>query len=47
VQELIDFAHERVGYKAPEEIEFLDEIPLNPIGKIDRVALKARASAHH
>jgi long-chain acyl-CoA synthetase len=47
VQELIDFARERVGYKAPEEIEFLDEIPLNPTGKVDRVALKARASAHH
>jgi long-chain acyl-CoA synthetase len=47
VQELIDFARERVGYKAPEEIEFLDQIPLNPTGKVDRVALKARASAHH
>jgi long-chain acyl-CoA synthetase len=47
VQELIDFARERVGYKAPEEIELLDEIPLNPTGKVDRVALKARASAHH
>jgi long-chain acyl-CoA synthetase len=46
-QDLIDFARERVGYKAPEEIEFLDEIPLNPTGKVDRVALKARASAHH
>jgi acyl-CoA synthetase (AMP-forming)/AMP-acid ligase II len=46
-QELIDFARERVGYKAPEEIEFLDEIPLNATGKVDRVALKARASAHH
>jgi acyl-CoA synthetase (AMP-forming)/AMP-acid ligase II len=47
VQELIDFARERVGYKAPEEIEFLEEIPLNPTGKVDRVSLKARASAHH
>jgi long-chain acyl-CoA synthetase len=46
-QDLIDFARERVGYKAPEEIEFLDEIPLNPTGKVDRVALKARASARH
>jgi long-chain acyl-CoA synthetase len=46
-QELIDFARERVDYKAPEEIEFLDEIPLNATGKVDRVALKARASAHH
>ncbi len=47
VQELIDFCHARIGYKAPEEIEFLDEMPLNPTGKTDRVALKARASAHH
>jgi long-chain acyl-CoA synthetase len=47
MQELIDFARERVGYKAPEEIEFLDEIPLNPTGKVDRVSLKARASASH
>jgi long-chain acyl-CoA synthetase len=47
VQELIVFARKRVGYKAPEEIEFLDEIPVNPTGKVDRVALKARASAHH
>jgi long-chain acyl-CoA synthetase len=46
-QELIDFARERIGYKAPEEIEFLDKLPLNPTGKIDRVALKARASARH
>lgn len=46
-QDLIDFARERVGYKAPEEIEFLDEIPLNPTGKVDRVTLKARASARH
>jgi acyl-CoA synthetase (AMP-forming)/AMP-acid ligase II len=35
-QELIDFARARVGYKAPEEVVVLDEIPLNPTGKIDR-----------
>jgi long-chain acyl-CoA synthetase len=45
-QELIDFARERVGYKAPEEIVFLDEMPLNPTGKIDRVTLKALAEEH-
>ena len=45
--ELIAFARERIGYKAPEEIVFLDEIPLNPTGKVDRVALKKQASAHH
>jgi acyl-coenzyme A synthetase/AMP-(fatty) acid ligase len=47
VQELIDFARERIGYKAPEEIRFLEKIPLNPTGKTDRVLLKKMASAHH
>jgi acyl-coenzyme A synthetase/AMP-(fatty) acid ligase len=45
-QELIDFARERVGYKAPEEVVFLDEMPLNPTGKLDRVGLKRMAEAH-
>jgi long-chain acyl-CoA synthetase len=41
--ELILFARARVGYKAPEEVVFLDEMPLNTTGKLDRVALKRRA----
>jgi long-chain acyl-CoA synthetase len=45
-QELIDFARERVGYKAPEEVVFLDEMPLNPTGKLDRVELKRQAEEH-
>jgi long-chain acyl-CoA synthetase len=45
-QELIDFARERVGYKAPEEVVFLDEMPLNPTGKLDRVGLKRLAESH-
>jgi long-chain acyl-CoA synthetase len=44
---LIAFARERIGYKAPEEIEFLDEMPLNPTGKTDRVALKRLAEERH
>jgi len=44
--ELINFCRERVGYKAPEEIVFLDEMPLNPTGKIDRVGLKKMAEEH-
>jgi len=44
MQELIRFARERVGYKAPEEIVFLDEMPLNPTGKVDRVTLKKMAA---
>jgi long-chain acyl-CoA synthetase len=39
-QDLIRFARERVGYKAPETIIRLDEMPLNPSGKVDRSALK-------
>ncbi|MCA9027196.1 MAG: acyl--CoA ligase [Planctomycetaceae bacterium] len=41
--ELIAFARERVGYKAPEDIVFLDDMPLNATGKTDRVALKQLA----
>ncbi|MEZ6049872.1 MAG: hypothetical protein R3C02_00540 [Planctomycetaceae bacterium] len=41
--ELIAFARERVGYKAPEDIVFLDDMPLNATGKTDRVALKQMA----
>ena len=41
--ELIRFARERVGYKAPEEIVILAEMPLNATGKVDRVALKQMA----
>jgi len=38
--ELIRFARERIGYRAPAEIEILTAMPLNPAGKIDRVTLK-------
>ncbi|MGV1049982.1 MAG: class I adenylate-forming enzyme family protein [Solirubrobacterales bacterium] len=44
--DLIVFCRERVGYKAPEEIVFLDAMPLNPTGKIDRVGLKRMAEDH-
>ena len=37
---MIAFARERVGYRAPETIDFLDAVPLNPTGKVDRAALK-------
>jgi acyl-CoA synthetase (AMP-forming)/AMP-acid ligase II len=45
-QELIDFARAQVGYKAPEEVVFLPEMPLNPTGKVDRVGLKRLAEEH-
>ncbi len=43
--ELIEFARGRVGYKAPEEIVILADMPLNATGKVDRVALKRMAEA--
>ena len=42
-QELIQFARARVGYKAPEKVEFLVEMPLKA-GKVDRAALKQLAA---
>lgn len=44
--DLIVHCRERIGYKAPEEILFLGEMPLNPTGKIDRVGLKRMAEEH-
>jgi acyl-CoA synthetase (AMP-forming)/AMP-acid ligase II len=41
--ELIAFSQARVGYKAPSEIVFLDELPTNAVGKVDRPALKKLA----
>ncbi len=50
-QDIIRFAREQVGYKAPEAILVLDEMPLNATGKIDRVTLKKwaadRVAAEH
>lgn len=44
--DLIVHCRDRVGYKAPEEVVFLDEMPLNPTGKIDRAGLKKMAEDH-
>lgn len=43
--DLIDFVRRRVGYKAPENIVFVAELPLNPAGKVDRLALQKTATA--
>jgi acyl-CoA synthetase (AMP-forming)/AMP-acid ligase II len=43
--ELMRFSRDRVGYKAPEEIIVLDEMPINAVGKVDRVALVQMADA--
>jgi long-chain acyl-CoA synthetase len=43
ITELIQFSRARIGYKAPDEIFVLDQMPINATGKIDRVALKRLA----
>jgi acyl-CoA synthetase (AMP-forming)/AMP-acid ligase II len=45
-QELIRFARSKVGYKAPEEVIVLDEMPRTATGKTDRTALKRMAEAN-
>ncbi len=42
-QDLIRFARERVGYKALEEIVFLEQMPRTASGKVDRAQLKRMA----
>jgi long-chain acyl-CoA synthetase len=41
--ELIQFSRDRVGYKSPDEIVALNEMPTNAVGKVDRAALKQLA----
>ena len=39
--ELVAFGRQRLGgYKYPREIHVLDALPLTPIGKLDRKALR-------
>jgi long-chain acyl-CoA synthetase len=46
--DLIAFSRHRIAaYKVPEEIIFLDVVPLNATGKVDRVALKRLAEQRH
>jgi acyl-coenzyme A synthetase/AMP-(fatty) acid ligase len=45
-QELIRFARARVGYKAPEEVVVLEEMPLTATRKVDRTYLKRMAEAN-
>lgn len=43
VQEVIDYCKERLTpYKVPKMVEFIDELPLTPVGKPDRKALRQR-----
>jgi len=43
--DLIQFSRARVGYKAPDEIIVLDQMPINATGKVDRVSLKRLADS--
>ncbi len=45
--ELILFARNRVGYKAPDEIRFLSAMPVSATGKIDRLRLKQMTEDNH
>ena len=41
-EQLIDWSRTRIGgYKYPRRIELVDTIPLTPVGKVDRKALRA------
>ena len=41
--ELVAWARERIGgYKYPREVMLVDSVPLTPVGKIDRKALRKR-----
>jgi long-chain acyl-CoA synthetase len=42
-EELVTWAKERIGgYKYPREVQVVPSIPLTPVGKIDRKALRTR-----
>ncbi len=45
-QELIQYARTKVGYKAPDEIVFLAEMPTTASGKVNRSELKKMADAN-
>lgn len=41
-RELVQWARQRIGgYKYPREVSILDAVPLTPVGKVDRKALRA------
>jgi long-chain acyl-CoA synthetase len=45
-EQLVDWARERIGgYKYPREVVVVDAVPLTPVGKVDRKALRARLPA--
>jgi long-chain acyl-CoA synthetase len=45
-QEIIDFCRERMAvYKAPRTVEFVDELPLSPVGKVLKRELRDQIAA--
>ena len=45
-EQLVEWARERIGgYKYPREIVVVDAVPLTPVGKVDRKALRATMKA--
>jgi long-chain acyl-CoA synthetase len=39
--DLVAFAKERIGgYKYPREVRIVSDVPLTPVGKVDRKALR-------
>jgi long-chain acyl-CoA synthetase len=45
-EQLVQWARERIGgYKYPREIVVIDAVPLTPVGKVDRKALRATLAA--
>ncbi len=47
IKNLIEFSRDRIGYKAPDFIELLSDIPMNASGKVDRSTLKRWAADRH
>jgi long-chain acyl-CoA synthetase len=44
-EDLVAWARERIGgYRYPREVHLIDAIPLTPVGKVDRKALRARVA---
>ena len=42
-EDLVGFARARLSaYKYPREVHVLDDLPLTPVGKVDRKALRGR-----
>ena len=45
-EELLEWSRDHIGgYKYPRELHILGAVPLTPVGKIDRKALRSRLAA--